>query len=81
VLQWGNGGCQFLLQKITFTKALRLSAEFPVKLGAVTLPVAVVVWVCVPSASPVNVGAATEPAGVKAAVLFEPSGVMLTLEL
>lgn len=49
---------------------------FPVKVGALTLPVAVVVWLCVPRALPVKVCAATvleEPVKVCAAtVLDEP---------
>ncbi len=50
---------------MTFMNALRLSAALPVKVGAVTLPVAVVSCVCVPRALPVKFGAATDPVAVK----------------
>lgn len=51
-------------QKMARMKALRLSKEVPVNTGAEFVPVAVTVWVWVPNAAPVNVGAATLPVKV-----------------
>jgi hypothetical protein len=58
-----------------------------VKFGALQVPVAVMVWLCVPSALPVNVGAEQTPVAVvvcwcvpraepvNAGALFVPAGV------
>lgn len=43
-------------------------AGVPEKVGAVTEPAAVIVWLCVPSADPLNVGIEFEPLGVTVCV-------------
>ncbi len=79
-VEWRPIISQFATQKITLTKALRLSKLEPEKPGAETEPVnvdgvplnagaefvpaGVIVWECVPSAEPVNAGEELEPVNV-----------------